>query len=571
MGTLVPANIQAPGFYGINRQVVIAADFRWAFDATNAVIDANGRMAARHGRKHLTTTALTGIPKLRALAEHITTAGNSTIVSAANNKLYTGTGTMTDATGTAAGVTGITADHWQFQNTNGRFVGFQDGHDPVYRTTGNFSLLQQELPAWTAGTAYAIGDCVRATSGNQTIYFHCTTDGTSHASTEPTWDTAINNTTTDNTVTWTTRKFPNGNVCHSAFGRLWVTSSGDKTVLEFSDTLLPAKFRGGLAGTLDVKTLWAGDEIIAVSSYSDLLVIFGRKTILLYTGATDPTTMALAEKIEGVGAIARDSVQTTGNDIVFLSDSGIRSLSRTVTAGGKAPLNDLSRNVRDYFMGLVASETPANIKSVYHEPDGFYIVTLPTAGLEFVLDFRFPNPDGSAKVTTWSGFGSTSLLSARDRTLYVGYTGVVAQYTGYSDDQVQGDLSSITGTFKHSYRSTWVNFGDESAQRFKFLKHVRAIVSNAATYVITFFFGADFDESGLSQVATAVNASGNAQWGVAQWNLDNWSGSGTVYTSVRVHPTGHGSVIKIGWDVTINGAQIAFQELNILAKLGRLT
>ena len=55
---------------------------------------------------------------------------------------------------------------------------------------------------WAASTSYSLGDRVYASTGDGKIY-ECTTAGTS-AGTEPTWNTTLGNTTTDNTVTWTT-------------------------------------------------------------------------------------------------------------------------------------------------------------------------------------------------------------------------------------------------------------------------------------------------------------------------------------------------------------------------------
>lgn len=62
---------------------------------------------------------------------------------------------------------------------------------------------------WQAATVYAAGAVVLRTSGigsenTAGLYMRCTSGGTSHATTEPTWDTTVGNTTTDNSVTWTT-------------------------------------------------------------------------------------------------------------------------------------------------------------------------------------------------------------------------------------------------------------------------------------------------------------------------------------------------------------------------------
>lgn len=59
------------------------------------------------------------------------------------------------------------------------------------------------LDAWAVATAYVLGDHVEPTADN-TYTYECTTAGTSHATTEPTWPTGtLGQTVTDGTVTWT--------------------------------------------------------------------------------------------------------------------------------------------------------------------------------------------------------------------------------------------------------------------------------------------------------------------------------------------------------------------------------
>lgn len=67
---------------------------------------------------------------------------------------------------------------------------------------GFFNALKLYPPTWAVGTAYAVGDLVKPTTYASHAY-KCTTAGTSHAATEPTWGTTNGGTTTDNTVTWT--------------------------------------------------------------------------------------------------------------------------------------------------------------------------------------------------------------------------------------------------------------------------------------------------------------------------------------------------------------------------------
>jgi hypothetical protein len=57
---------------------------------------------------------------------------------------------------------------------------------------------------WVANTAYTAGTYVYPTDPATTPYiFKCTTAGTSHSTTEPTWDDTPSNTTSDGSVTWT--------------------------------------------------------------------------------------------------------------------------------------------------------------------------------------------------------------------------------------------------------------------------------------------------------------------------------------------------------------------------------
>lgn len=63
---------------------------------------------------------------------------------------------------------------------------------------------------WTANTAYTQGQRIVptrgfATAGAKRRVYECTTAGTSHAATEPTYDATVGNTTSDNTVVWTAR------------------------------------------------------------------------------------------------------------------------------------------------------------------------------------------------------------------------------------------------------------------------------------------------------------------------------------------------------------------------------
>ena len=62
------------------------------------------------------------------------------------------------------------------------------------------------VSAWVASTAYSLGGIVKPTGGYGGCVYECTTAGTS-GTTEPTWPTSNGATVSDNTVTWTCRRF----------------------------------------------------------------------------------------------------------------------------------------------------------------------------------------------------------------------------------------------------------------------------------------------------------------------------------------------------------------------------
>ena len=67
---------------------------------------------------------------------------------------------------------------------------------------GFYNALKLWPETWAANTAYTVVDVVKASSYNSHSYL-CTTAGTSHVDTEPTWTTTNGDTQADGTVTWT--------------------------------------------------------------------------------------------------------------------------------------------------------------------------------------------------------------------------------------------------------------------------------------------------------------------------------------------------------------------------------
>ena len=137
-----------PGFKGLNKTQASVTDLdpSWAIECQNFIFDQSGRLAARNGWTQTTSTPLAGTPAIQSQGELVLATGTSYVVSAANNKLYSGTTTLTDITGAVA----ITSNNWQWVTFNGAIYGIQAGHALIKWTgTGTFAIIAR------SGTGFA--------------------------------------------------------------------------------------------------------------------------------------------------------------------------------------------------------------------------------------------------------------------------------------------------------------------------------------------------------------------------------------------------------------------------------
>ncbi len=239
---------------------------------------------------------------------------------------------------------------------------------------------------------------------------------------------------------------PLGNIVISAFGRLWVAdTTADNVTITFSDLLAGHNWTGGTSGTLNVAQVWpnGSDQIVGLGAHNGFLFIFGKRQILVYSGATTPSSLSLSDSIGNIGCLSRDSIVTTASDIVFLSNSGVRSLLRTIQEKS-APLRDLSKNVRNDLMTYVASETLANIKAVYSEVNAFYLLTLPIAKQVYVFDTKAQLQDGSARVTTWDSIEGWADAIKVLMESYLGYKSSTPVFD-FSDIRQKGAMLVTSG------------------------------------------------------------------------------------------------------------------------------
>ena len=500
--------VAAPGFYGLNTEdSPIGGNPSFASIADNCVIDKLGRIGAREGWEEVSTNGSSVLGTSRGIEtvyEYIDSSGDKYILSAGNNKIFTGTTTLTDAT--PAGYT-PTANNWKVVTLNNHVYLFQRDHEYVLGSDHEGSFVLEEHSAHT------------------------------HATGTP----------------------PEANEVLAAYGRLWAADvTGNKHTVYWSDLLNGHHWTGGTSGSLDVTTVWPTgfDEITALAAHNGFLIIFGKKSILVYSGATSPASMTLVDTVEGVGCIARDSVQHTGKDILFLSNSGVRSFERVIQEKS-LPMRDISKNVRTDLMSLVVLQSNP-IKSMYSSDNAFYVLTLPDSNTAYCFDMRTPLEDGSQRATTWSSLYPLSFTVLEDGTVYIGKDSGIVKYSGYLDG---------TEKYEMRYFSNPLDFGNTS--NLKFLKKFNLTIIGGQSTPTTLNWGYDYAQNYTKQ-AFIFGTGTLAEYGIAEYNTTGEYTSSILINTPKVNTSGSGEVVTIGLEAEINDAQFSIQKIDIHALLGRL-
>jgi hypothetical protein len=351
----------------------------------------------------------------------------------------------------------------------------------------------------------------------------------------------------------------------ASFGRIWVGGLTDnKTTVFYSKLLDGAHFTGAGSGLLDIGgVVGQNDEIVSIAQHNKYLVIFCKNNIVVYQGANDPTTMTLADTIKGVGCIARDSVQNTGNDLVFLSKSGVRSFNRTVQENSM-PLRELSLNIRDDLVSFLTVETLTNVKSIYFERDAFYLITFPGSKTMVYFDLRNILQNGAARTTIWNnnaGITYKAFCSTEDRKLILGVANGMAEYTGYLDN---------TASYTFSYYTSNSDLGAPTQE--KMLKKANLVVIGSGDQDFVFKYGYDYTLN--PQSVTIVQNLGTKTFSkfntTAKYNISKYASAGIGVNSISMPLSGSGKVIQFGVEATVNDNPVSIQKIDVYLKTGKI-
>lgn len=527
---LITGSIQAPGFSGLDIQdASVQLTSGYALEAFNCVIDKYGRIGARKGWSKVNTTSSGSTEKFKTIFEVIKSDGN-VVISGANNKIYTGTATLTQAAVRNAANSAdlsytITDDNWQVVsmpydnggNTSAHAIMVQAGHYPLM-----YHKLSATTHTHTGSYGFQrLGDFGTLPTGYTVTSFMP--------------DCAM-----------------------SAFGRLWCANIvGDNQRIYFSDLQDPTNFTTGTSGYLDISTVIpTGDGIVAMASHNGFLVIFCHRSIIMYASPTDPSQLTLHDVIKGFGCIARDSVASVfGADIMFLSETGVQSLGRLIQEKS-TPLRDVSKNVRDDLIANVNTETLKDIKAVYFAPEAFYLLSLPSVGFTYCFDTRGTLENGAARTTIWRDIVPRAFCVTEAKELYIGKTGYIGKYNGYQDNG---------SSYRWTYYTNYFDFDQPTA--LKILKKLGLVVIGGGAQVIAIKWGFDYTNNYNSSVITTEQAY-VAEYGIAEYNIAEYS-NGIALDLLKFNATGSGRVLQIGFESDINGSPLSVQKVDIAIKTGK--
>ncbi len=329
----------------------------------------------------------------------------------------------------------------------------------------------------------------------------------------------------------------------------------------------------GAAGFIDLKSVWGTDTIVAIQPFYGKLIIFGKHNIVIYNGPADPNAMALDEVIRGIGCASRDSIQSVGDDLYFLSNTGVRSLSRT-TEKDNIPLQDLSLTIKDTIIRNTSQS--ANAKAIYVESEGTYILSFIDLNITYVFDIKHETPAGTPRITTWSFDDDrepSSFAYTESKDLLIGQSvGSIATYEGYYDkDYISGGSytsASYTGTFK----TTWIDLGQGAVA--SLLKKLKAVISGGSGTTIGIKWYKDFNTTPSKTTNFLLNPGSTG-------TLALFGASTSLYGASKYTPifgmkeynaplTGSAKHLQIEMSGETAGFTSSLQDITLLYKQGKI-
>jgi hypothetical protein len=363
------------------------------------------------------------------------------------------------------------------------------------------------------------------------------------------------------------------------YGKLWAGGITEaKDVVYYSVLLDGDDWNGTGSGYIDLKTVWGTDDIVAIAPFFGKLVIFGKNNIVIYDNPHSGGTLSLNEVIIGVGLVSRDTVQAIGDDLVFLSETGLRSLART-TEKDKLPMQDLSLNIKDTLIRNISTSNKV-IKSVYLENEGIYILTFTNKNITYVFDFKHATPQQTPRITTWTFNNDREPASMINTELYSGLLvgqkdGSIAGYEGYFDTDlawVSSAASYTNAAITADVSSVWIPMGETVTA--SILKKMILVLEGGSGAVLGLRWYKDFSINSSS--TTQINLAPVTTGTTALWGASTSLWGDVKYTPIfglseyQTALTGSAKHLKLNMSIVSNGFDTSIQDLSLISLQGKI-
>lgn len=390
-----------------------------------------------------------------------------------------------------------------------------------------------------------------------------------------------------------------GDVAISAYGRLWVTGvNGDYQKIYYSSLLnenswydprIPPEYdtNGDITngpfdppfnpqndgGIIDVREYWpvGADAIVNIHAHNGFLMVFGRNSILIYANASsDPAGengIRLQDAISNVGLVRRDAICNIGTDVLFVDDTGVRSVGRVVQEKS-SPVAEASLNIRKTIQRCIQQEIAADsgrsaIRMEYMPSKSLAVVLFRNLELAFTLQTNAPSKTGGMKVTRWIDCCWNDSFEAKQGDKDVVFLAGkpnrgLMKYDGYIQDE----------TYNMSYMGMAI--GSSPFLQVIPKSVIYTIYANGLPGDATANWG--FGDRAVGAYDFRINSdTPGSSYAIDEYQMGEYGLGQSYYYNYRVHTTGSGELFRVGLDIEIKGDYYALQEISINSAIGRIS
>ena len=375
-----------------------------------------------------------------------------------------------------------------------------------------------------------------------------------------------------------------GDIAISAYGRLWVSGvNGDYQTIYYSSLLREDQWYDGqatpdddqnTAGIINVSEYWPVDfdQIVNIHAHNGMLIVFGRRSILVYANADkgDPAGedgIFLQDGISNVGLVQRDAICNIGTDVMFCDDTGLRSIGRTIQEKSN-PIGEPSMNVKREFMDMIKfeqdSQTLVNgIKLAYFPSKSMVVCLFSSFQTAYIFSTERPSSTGGAKVTRWTDCYWSSMYFAEDDSIGRPYLGGldnngVCQYKGYFG----------VGPFTMDFESMALGVTGSTIQTVIAKSIIYLVLSQAVPAFAKAKWG--FGSYLQYEYNFIIDTKGTTEWAIAEFGEDDFLGGEPGIWKNKVNTIGAGEFMRVGLEIEVNGSPFAIQEIAVNTAIGRI-